>query len=350
MRRMTMLLAVCLLSLTVFSGQAQDSAFTPPLGYPPNFPPNVNPLTGLAVEPEALARRPLIVKISNAPDVVRPQDGVGMADVVWEHIAEGGLTRFSAIFYTDAPPRIGSVRSARLIDEELTPMYDALLAYSGASPGTQAVLNNSDFAGRLYGGNIYGTPLYNRDFNIAAPHNLFIDPLAIWNEAAADGLNQTPDLRGNVFSDILPPGFTPGSLVRVNFVDNQAGWLFDPSLGRYLRFNDGVEHYDAYTNEQVSAANVVVLYAPHQLSNIEEGVWNGIPIYGVDITLTGEGEAIALRDGLQYPVIWRRENRDDLLTLWTLDGQPFGLKPGNTWFEVFPPPASWSGGESVEIG
>src|SRR5574341_1606427 len=79
---------------------------------PDNFPTDVNPLTGLPVDnPAVLNRRPMVVKISNAPPLVRPQAGIGEADLVYEHYAEGGLTRFSAIFYSHAPERVGSIRS-----------------------------------------------------------------------------------------------------------------------------------------------------------------------------------------------------------------------------------------------
>ena len=81
------------------------------------FPADVNPLTGLQVtDPAVLNRRPQVIKISNAPVLVRPQAGIGAADIVFEHYAEGGLTRFSAIFYSQAPNRVGSIRSARLIE------------------------------------------------------------------------------------------------------------------------------------------------------------------------------------------------------------------------------------------
>src|SRR5216684_927532 len=76
---------------------------------PFNFPPNVNPLTGEVVaDPAVLQRRPLAVKISNAPPLVRPQAGIGDADLVFEHLTEGRLTRFTAVFWTHTPPRVGS--------------------------------------------------------------------------------------------------------------------------------------------------------------------------------------------------------------------------------------------------
>ena len=99
-------------------------------------------MTGLpATGPEYLLRNPVIAKVSNAPAGVRPQAGLEEADLVFEHYAEGGLTRFSAIFYGQRPQRVGSIRSARLIALELLPMLQGLLAWSGASIGVEALLN-----------------------------------------------------------------------------------------------------------------------------------------------------------------------------------------------------------------
>ncbi|MEO0565843.1 MAG: DUF3048 domain-containing protein, partial [Chloroflexota bacterium] len=115
---------------------------------PDTYPDNVNPLTGLAVDdPTVLNRRPMIAKISNAPPLVRPQAGIGMADIVYEHYAEGGLTRFSAVFYSNTPQRVGSIRSGRLIDFELAAMYRALLTFSGASTGVEEQIYGSEAIG-----------------------------------------------------------------------------------------------------------------------------------------------------------------------------------------------------------
>ena len=101
---------------------------------PWDYPSGVNPLTGLAYpSDEAMSRRNLIIKISNWPPKVRPQHALSLADLVYEYEAEGGVTRFAALYRNNAPAQVGSVRSARLLDIELISMYAALLAYSGTS-------------------------------------------------------------------------------------------------------------------------------------------------------------------------------------------------------------------------
>ena len=97
------------------------------------LPDTVSPFTGLEVDdPARLNRMPAAVKISNSP-IARPQSGLSKADVVIEHLAEGNITRFTAIFHSEDAERIGSVRSARLIDLEIPALFDAFLVYSGAS-------------------------------------------------------------------------------------------------------------------------------------------------------------------------------------------------------------------------
>ncbi|MBZ0275228.1 MAG: DUF3048 domain-containing protein [Anaerolineae bacterium] len=313
-----------------------DSPTADPLIIGPDiFASGINPLTGLSVPVEALARRPMNVKISNAPPLVRPQAGIGAADLVFEHYAEGGLTRFSAVFYGQAPDRVGSIRSARLIDYELMPMYQGLLAFSGASIGVEDRLNQSEFADRLYKGVLYGYPYFWRDENIPVPHNMFMNPNALWQLAAEEGLNQTPNLHGMAFYPSPPPGSDgPANVIDLRYRATRVRWEYDPAIQRYRRFADGEGHYDANTLEQVTAANVVVIYADHEFTDIVESQFQGSNSYSIEIKLWFEGDAILFRDGLQYTGRWIRPTRQDLIALRTMDGQFLYLKPGNTFFQV----------------
>jgi hypothetical protein len=307
----------------------------------PEFAPNMNPLTGLTVEdPSILDRRPMIVKISNAPPLVRPQAGLNSADVVYEHYAEGGLTRFSAIFYGQTPQRVGSIRSARLIDYELVPMYDALLGYSGASNGVINLLENSDFWERTYVGIWYGMPYYWRDESIEVPHNLFLNPAALWSLASEEGLNHRPQLQNNLAFLEAPPPDSGGTATTIDlrYRATRVVWEYDPATGQYRRSSDGLGHFDASTLEQVTAENVVIVYANHTLSNIVESEWQGNVTYGIEIQLWFEGDAVLFRDGQQYTGRWVRPAREQMLSLRTDNGQLLPLKPGNTWFQVFPLP------------
>lgn len=130
-------------------------------------------------------------------------------------------------------------------------------------------------------------------------------------------------------------------------------WEFDPDLGVYLRFQDNlllnygqaeqfVPLLDRLNDKQITAANVVILFAEH--SRIQQP-----PAEIIEINLNGNGKAIAFRDGMAYELIWQHPNADDLLYLAFPDGSLYPFKPGVTWFQVIgissqntqPEPGSW---------
>jgi hypothetical protein len=319
---------------------------TPPAGVAalpvtPGGPGPVNPLTGLPVDdPAALARRPLAVKISNAPDIVRPQAGIAQADLVFEHLTEGSLTRFTALFWTHTPPRAGSVRSARLIDLEIPAMYGALFAYSGASEPIRQRIAELPIAPQAYEGVTVGPPLYVRDPEIEVPHNLFTIPAAVWQRAEADGLGEPPaGLDAMRFDPVPPANGAPAERVVVDYGPDRVRWDYDPATGRYARSVDGEPHTDANTGQQVTAANVVLIYAHHQPDlSIVESEWRGSMSFSIEIQIWTLGPATLIRDGQRVDGYWMRWEEDDMLTFWAdEDGtEPLALKPGNTWFQVVP--------------
>ncbi len=300
------------------------------------FAADVNPLTGLQVPDAAvLDRRPQVIKISNAPLLVRPQAGIGAADIVFEHYAEGGLTRFSAIYYSQSPNRVGSIRSARLIDLDLMPMFGGLLDFSGASTGVETLLNNSDFADRLFKGVLFGLPYYWRDEEIEVPHNMFMNPNAVWEKASEQGINQRPMLRGLSFSDVVPGDNTSVTTkIDIRYRATRVLWTYDSTTGLYRRSADGQGHFDANTMEQVTAANVVVIFADHQFTDIVESEFQGNKSYSISIDLMGEGDAVLFRDGQRYDGRWVRDNVNTIIGLRTKTGDILPLKPGQTWFQV----------------
>ena len=315
------------------------------------LPANTNPLTGRAIAAPALqTRRPLVVKISNAPPLVRPQAGIGAADVVFEHYVEGGLTRFSAVYYTQTPERVGSIRSARLIDLELVPMFDAIFAYSGTSEGVGARLNATPFYSRTYLGVAYPAPYYYRDESIAAPHNLFMNAAALSQLAATEGFAAPTTFRSWTFNPTPPPNPAgAANLVDVRYSATTAGWLYDPARGAYLRYSDSQPHTDANTGAQVAAENVLILYATHTETDIVESVWQDVISWSLEIALWGEGDGILIRDGQQYPARWSRGQGEPALRLAAPDGTPLALKPGITWVQLFPPPAAQQPPERVTV-
>ncbi len=301
------------------------------------FPSEVNPLTGLRVpDPAALNRRPLAIKISNYPPVVRPQSGVDRADLVFEHYAEGGVTRFTAVYLGQDAEPVGPVRSARLIDLEIPAMFQAILAYSGASAGVNARIRASDFIERALSPDFgLGAPVFWRipRPGVALEHTLFTSTRRLWEEAARRGINSRPNLPAMPFSEAPPAAGRPASALVIPYRMEPVTWRYDPGSGRWLRWTAGQPHMDALTGRQLSAANVIVVYAHHQPTDIIE---DRLGNRSIEIQIWGRGRAQIFRDGRMWEGQWLRLRREDMLRFVDAQGQPIPLKPGNTWFQMVP--------------
>jgi hypothetical protein len=322
----------------------------------PTLAADVCPLTGLQVsDPALLERRPLAVKIQNAA-ISRPQFGLPQADIVYEHLTEAAITRFTGIYLCQEVDKIGSTRSARFIDLELPAMYKSLLAFSGTSAGLYPKFLNADFYDRefCYGWGLHASGFYRdielREAGIPIEHTLFADPAKIWAIADDLGINDRQDLQGMDFDTEVPEGGLPATHVRIPYPssDMRVDYYYDAETGAYLRWNAGDPHLDSATGQQIQVTNVVVVYATHVDTLIyEDEPRRNHP--SVQIQLWGTGSMVLFRDGQAYQGLWARPQRDDMLLLRDAAGQfPIPLKPGNTWVQLVPLPghrwafeASW---------
>jgi hypothetical protein len=310
----------------------------------PTLGPDICPLTGLPVsDPALLQRRPLAIKVQNAA-ASRPQSGLPQADIVYEHLTEAAITRYTAIYLCQEVDKVGSVRSARFIDLEIPAMYKSLLAFSGTSPGLYPKFLNADFYDREFvqnwGLNAEG---FYRDRELykqgrAIEHTLFVDPNKIWETADRLGINEPQDLQGMNFASEVPEGGEPATHIHIPFPsrDMVVDYQYDPDLGAYRRWIEGEPDVDAETEEQLSVTNVVVVYANH----VDTDIYEDFPRTNhpsVQIQLWGTGPMVLFRDGQAFEGLWARPARDDMLVFRDPTGQvPMPLKPGNTWIELVP--------------
>lgn len=309
---------------------------------PISYPSGINPMTGLPYpNEEARMRRNLIIKVSNWPPKVRPQHAINQADLVFEMESEGGVTRFATVFRSRAPEKVGSVRSARLVDLELLNMYAALLAYSGTSGPVREIYRERVNRGLLLspslGDNCEGAG-FCRDESVidrGYEHTLFGNAQQMWELASLRQVNIGFRASGFAFSLIPDAGGLDVNDVYINWYNRtNARWQYDDGAGRYLRYTDGLPHFDAADGAQLWADNLVMLQVLHNRRPdlFERGAINE----SFEVALWGQGHALVMREGNLYQGYWRRlsQNRGMALSLIYGDETPIMLKPGRTWITV----------------
>lgn len=292
--------------------------------------PIVWPYTGLeAPSATDITKRPVSIKIENS-NPARPQKGLNSADVVYETIAEGGITRFNCIFQSNVPAEVGPVRSARLSDIYIVPQYNTMLFFSGAN---KQVLARIKEVGINNMSQNKAASLYHRVSFKAAPHNLYLKTKHINKVAESHGYSLTTDNRALSFEKIASQETSSAATkIKIPFsYYAKIEWDFDANTNTYTRINSGEMHKDASTGEQVRAKNVVVMWAKYTQQNKKDA--HGSVTY--DITLAGEGKAAVFKNGARINGTWKAE-KNQPPHFYDEAGQEVKLNPGNTWFEVPP--------------
>ncbi|HET9016319.1 MAG TPA: DUF3048 domain-containing protein [Thermomicrobiaceae bacterium] len=274
--------------------------------------------------------RPIAVQIDNAPGA-RPQTGLVDADVVYEWPTEAQLTRFTALYQTRAPTVVGPVRSARLIDLQIIPAHDAILAYSGAATEVEALLARAHLD-RLQV-DVDAAAASWRSTDRYAPYNLYTSIQGLRGVVARHGWATPSTAQPFVFGPAAPGGSVSGG-VDIPYATGAVDFSYDPATRTYPRSVDGAPHRDAATGQQIAPRNVVVLFTTFTPTSIIEDVAGD---RSLDVSLQGSGTAWVFRDGRRYVARWQRSGLTD--TLHFVDattGQPVPLAEGQTWICLVP--------------
>lgn len=338
--RNTVVLALCvLLALGIFalSGckkkeepKVTKKTVTPYEAPKKEEPPILWPFTGLKADSlDATHKRPLSVKIENS-NLARPQKGISFADVVYETIAEGGITRFNCIFHSYLPKELGPTRSARLSDCYIVPQYNTILFFSGANSQVISKLRANKIADMSQN---KAASLYHRVTFRSAPHNLYLRT-ADWEKVAAKHKYELTSTRKGLNFDTATSEETSSAATTVSIPFSpyaKIKWEFDSANKVYKRINNGAVHKDASTNKQVTAKNVVVMWAKYVPQSKRDKV--GSVTY--DIILAGEGKASVFINGGRIDGTWKATKKAPP-RFYDKTGKEITLKPGKTWFEVPP--------------
>jgi hypothetical protein len=277
----------------------------------------------LPITNAAQNKRPaLYVKVENSYEA-RPQTGLDKADVVYEAVAEGGITRFAAIFQGTDPGVVGPVRSVRPQDADLADPLHGLFALSG---GVAPIVNDVASVAQIFDDDA-GAPVFYRSTDRVAPHNLYLYADKAWAAATAPH-NQAPQ---KLFSfGSLPGGSRPATAVDVP-MSNVANIRWSWSAGAWHRSQDGVP-FTVIGPGSIAPANVILEYVKIANAGYTDVTGTSVP----DSVVVGTGRAELLRDGKVIEGTWSKPARADVTKFATTGGAVLSLHPGRTWIELVP--------------
>ena len=274
-------------------------------------------LTGVQVDPSINERPVTAIMIENSMDA-RPQSGLNQAGVVFEAIAEGGITRFVALFQDTAPEYIGPVRSARPYYIQWMLGFDAAYAHAGGSPEALSLISQLHVKD-LQHNSSYFWRVNNRE----APHNLYTSIPKLWEYESQKGYgkaNFTPLPR----KEKEQPAATPTARTidfNISSSSFNVHYDYDATTNSYKRSEGGAPHKDEKSGAQLAPKVVVALIMP-QGKNGQYYTYQNI----------GTGQAFIFQDGTVTTGTWKKDSNTANLSFTDAAGAALKLNPGQTWF------------------
>ena len=319
------IVAVVAVTVVVYRRQASSSGGVPTTASsvsstPTTAPLAVAPLTGLADPSGQAALRPaLTVKIENTPEAM-PQWGIDQADVVYEEIVNGGITRLAAVFNSHAPAKIGPVRSVRPTDEQIVFPLGGIFAFSGGAPYALAAIAKAPVT--LVDESSAGAAMF-RDPNRVAPHNLYAVGPSLF------AFKGTPTPPSPLFTYRSPSTRVVGPAVASVTVPFPSiypeTWTWDAKTASWDRSLFGQAMITG-TGVRVSPVNVLVMWVNYV---------NGVGTFTSYANLLGTGPVTLFSAGKEVQGTWSRgPSLSDPIVYTNASGKPLALTPGQTWVEL----------------
>ncbi|MCM3079768.1 DUF3048 domain-containing protein [Brevibacillus invocatus] len=331
------LVLLSLLLLTACTGQPVVEVEPKPVPEQPPAPvvetpvveepklPYISPLTGLGSN-QPPEQRPIMVMINNAPPA-RPQTGLNQADMIYEVLAEGEMTRFLTLYQSQKPEVIGPVRSIRPYFIQLGVGFDAVLIHAGGSQEALNTLARSDYShlDEIPNGRYFWREQFRK-----MPHNLYTKIELIEQAMLDKGMRTTAEPVHFTFlpEDAVITEGEPATSIGIIFHSlNKAGFQYDAEKKKYMRLTEGKPHIDLSDNEQLTATNVLVISSKHRVLDSEGRR---------QVDVVGPGDGYLFQQGKAKKIKWKRSNgvikayADEAMT------QEMPLLPGQTWVEIVP--------------
>ena len=301
-------------------------------------------------------RRPLGIMIENHTQA-RPQSGLSTADIVFETVAEGGITRFLSVYYCGDASYVGPVRSARIYFIHLLEGFGQYPLYAhvgGANtPGPADALGyiNKVGWGSYNDLNQFAVPFPNywRDYerlpNRDTEHTVYTSTSKLWSYASAQRKLTQVDEDGKRWDEELTlPTFAEdavqskrGDVKKISFSfwknlkdDYAVEWKYSTEKNSYTRANGGSPHIDKNTGKAVESKNIIVIFADESPAN--DGYEGGHILYDI----IGSGKAVVFHNGQAIKGSWNKKTNESLLTVVDETGEAIEMVRGQQFFEILP--------------
>ncbi|MEI6237874.1 MAG: DUF3048 domain-containing protein, partial [Candidatus Saccharibacteria bacterium] len=281
-----------------------------------------SPLTGVELSDVALSTRPVTgLMIENSPDA-RPQSGMNDAGIVFEAVAEGGITRFLVLYQESQPQYIGPVRSARPYYIDFALPFEAGFGHVGGSPDA---LNDIKTLGVRDLDQFFNSQAYWRITERYAPHNVYT------SFEKLNALNQSKGYNTSKFTGFERKKDVPQTPTATSIDFTISGPLYSPhyqyeaSTNSYKRSQGGVAHVDQKSNAQLSPKVVIALVMD-----------KGLQSDGSHTTYkdTGSGKMYVFQDGIASEGTWAKADRKSQFIFTDKNGLPMKLNAGQTWISI----------------
>lgn len=286
-------------------------------------------LSGLPVSPDVNKRPVTAVMIENSPDA-RPQSGLDQASVVFEAQAEGGVTRFAALYQDTQPNYLGPVRSARVYYIQWMLGFDAAYAHVGGAPDALQDITSWHVKDL---NEFYNAGAYERISSRYAPHNVY---------TSIAQLNQIETSKGFTTSTFTgfprkaeAPSKTPNATsIDVTFSGYyyNAHYDYNATNNTYKRSEAGAAHMELNkdgSTVQIAPKVIVAMVVP-----LSQGALDASGAYYSNYATIGSGTAYVFQDGVEQTGTWTKTSNTSQITFTDSTGKPLALNPGQTWIEA----------------
>lgn len=294
------------------------------------------PISGdLALARGQASRRLWAVMLDNHPQAF-PQVGLDKSVLVFEALAEFGITRYMAIFAPDISPEfeaVGAVRSARPYFVQWAQGLQAVYVHAGGSPESLQMLQQVPQVSDMDALHSSAEEYFWRSAQRSAPHNLFTSTENIAGYIDARGMADfDPAAVGFLFKADAPMAERPAEQ-RIDYFfiyrEDPAGWIYDAESNGYFRTRRGKPHTDGLSGEQLWFKNVLVM-------EVFEAPIAGDDKGRIEQQVIGEGRALAFLDGQRSEVTWRKASASEQVRFYGADGNELRLNAGPVWIVAVP--------------